>query len=288
MMNRTRRLADRVARKVQRWAVPQPAVRLRDVPAIRAGDGLAGQVALVTGGSGEIGGSVCEVLAAQGATVIVTGTSPERTDAICQRVADAGGMAIAQILDVGNADDVERAFAAVAARHGRLDILVASAGGSARGKSAPVIDQEIEVIDAILGVNLRGAILCARAAARMMVPAGRGRIIAISSIIGDHGKAGFAEYAASKAGVNAFIKSLAMEVGCHGVTANCVSPGIVERGGVTPGVAERLARTNWLNSYGTPEDVAHMVAFVASDEAAFVTGQNFIVDGGRSLGLKGD
>lgn len=249
---------------------------------------LKDRVALVTGASGAIGRAIACHLAAEGAIVHVCGTTRTRIDPVVAEITALGGRAVAQILDVTDEASIQVTFSAVMQDHGRLDIMVHSAGGSARNQHAPLIAQKTEVIDEILNVNLRGAILCSREAARLMVPARAGRIIVISSVLGVQGKADFAEYAASKGGVLAFIRSIAMELGRFGITANCVSPGIVQRGEIDATHLARLKRTNWMESYGKPEDVAGMVAYLATDLAGFVTGQNLIVDGGRSLGLKGD
>lgn len=251
-------------------------------------DRLKGQVAIITGGSGAIGRSICCQLAAEGATVYVCGMSEGKISAVISEIAGLGGNAHARKLDVSSEAAIVATISEVAERHGRIDILVNCAGGSARDDHAAIIDQETSVIDNILNINLRGAILCVREAAKLMTRAGYGRIINISSIIGDRGKANFAEYAASKAGIIAFTKSIAMELGKSGITANCVSPGIVQRGEITGADLERLKATNWLGTYGKPEDIAAMVSYLASEQASFITGQNFIVDGGRSLGLKGD
>ncbi|MFK8252339.1 SDR family NAD(P)-dependent oxidoreductase [Ancylobacter terrae] len=251
-------------------------------------DRLKGQVAVVTGGSGAIGRAICCHLAAEGAIVYVCGTSDARMGEVVSEIAALGGTAHAQKLDVGDEGAIRAAFAAIGQAHGRIDILVNCAGGSAREDHGAIIDQKTSVIDAILTINLRGTMLCVREAARIMVGRGYGRIINVSSIIGERGKANFAEYAASKAGVIVFTKSIAMELGTSGITANCVSPGIVQRGAITGDMIEQLKKTNWLGGYGKPEDIASMVSYLVSDEAAFITGQNMIVDGGRSLGLKGD
>lgn len=257
---------------------------------IRVADGgeLRGQVAIVTGASGAIGRSIACHLAAEGAIVYVCGMSAGKIDAVVAEIIELGGSAHPRRLDVSSEADIVKTFAEIAGFHGRIDILVHSAGGSARDQHADLIHQKTEVIDEILNINLRGAILCCREAAGVMVKAGQGRIVNISSAIAVQGKAGFAEYAASKGGVVAFTKSIAMELGASGITANCVSPGIVQRGEISASQISHLGRTNWLGSYGKPEDIAAMVAYLVSSRASFITGQNIIVDGGRSLGLKGD
>jgi 3-oxoacyl-[acyl-carrier protein] reductase len=253
-----------------------------------SGEGLNGQVALVTGGSGAIGRSICGQLAAEGATVIVCGTSETRMAEVVAEIAGFGGKAQPQKLNVSSEPDIVATIAAIVAQHGRVDILVNCAGGSARENHATIADQRTEIIDDILAVNLRGVILTTREALKAMVPAGYGRIVNISSIIGDHGKAGFSEYAAAKAGVNGFTRSVAMEVAKYGITVNCVSPGIIHRGAVTEAVRARVSKTNWMGTTGKSEDIATLVSHLASSYGSFITGQNFAVDGGRSLGLKGD
>lgn len=267
-----------------------PAVANSSTYTIRtaSGDALSGQVAVVTGGSGSIGRSIACHLAAEGAIVYVGGMTQSKIDAVVAEITEMERTAYPTHLDVSDEAEIVRVFSEIAERHGRLDIMVHSAGGSARSEYAALVDQTTEVIDSVLSTNLRGAILCSREAARLMVKNGYGRIINISSILGIQGKANFAEYAASKGGVLAFTKSIAMELGQQGITANCVSPGIVERNVVTSSRMKKIARTNWLNSSGKPEDIAAMVAYLATEQASFITGQNLIVDGGRSVGLKGD
>lgn len=270
------------------WFSPQIAVSVPYEIRIASGEELAGQVAAVTGGSGVIGRSIACYLAAEGATVYVGGMSQRKIDAVVAEINELGGMAHPMRLDVTDETKITQFFSEILERHGRLDILVNTAGGSAREDCSALMIQKTSVIDQVLSINLRGAILCCREAARIMSRSGYGRIINISSILGVQGKANYSEYAASKGGVIAFTKSIAMELGPSGITANCVSPGIVQRDAISPGRMGQLSHTNWLDGYGKPEDIAAMVVYLASDQASFITGQNFIVDGGRSIGLKGD
>lgn len=249
---------------------------------------LRGQVAIVTGGSGAIGRAICCQLAAEGAIVYVCGTTESKTASVASEISSFGGVAHPWKMNISSEEEIVKSISDIHARHGRIDIFVNCAGGSAREQYSPLIHQKTSVIDAILDINLRGAILCTREAARVMVDRGYGRIINISSIIGERGKANFAEYAATKGGIVAFTKSFAMEVGKSGITVNCVSPGIVQRGVISESDLQRIRSTNWLNRHGKPEDIGTTVSFLVSDAAAFITGQNIMVDGGRSLGLKGD
>lgn len=248
---------------------------------------LKGKVAIITGGSGAIGRACAFRLAAEGAKVYVCGSRPTSAQPIVDEITTACKNAVAIQLNVLDAKSIQKTFEKIAAENnGHIDILVNSAGGSARGKANNVVDQSVEVFDEILNINLRGAMICAKEAAKYMIPNKYGRIINITSVIGLQGKAGYSEYAASKGGSIAFVKSLAQELGRYGITVNGVAPGIVQRGEVTMDAMERLGRTNWMGTYGKPEDISSVVNFLCKDEASFITGQNIVADGGRSLGLK--
>lgn len=250
-------------------------------------DELKEKVAIITGGSGAIGRACAFRLAGEGAKVYVCGSRPTSAQPIVNEITAAGKTALAIQLDVLDAKSIQKTFEKIAAENnGHIDILVNSAGGSARGKANNVVDQSIEVFDDILNINLRGAMICAKEAAKYMISNKNGRIINITSVIGLQGKAGYSEYAASKGGSIAFLKSLAQELGRYGITVNGVAPGIVQRGEVTMDAMERLGRTNWMGTYGKPEDISAVVNFLCKDEASFITGQNIAVDDGRSLGLK--
>lgn len=248
---------------------------------------LEGKVAVITGGSGAIGRACAVRLAAEGATVYVCGSRLESAKPVVEEILSLGLKARAVALNVLDAKSIEDTFKTIANENGsHVDILVNSAGGSARGRANNVANQDVEVIDEILNLNLRGAMLCSRSAAQIMIPNKSGRIINITSVIGLQGKSGFSEYAASKGGSIAFIKSLAQELGRYGITVNGVAPGIVQRGEVTETMIHNLSSTNWMGTYGKPEDISAVVNFLCKDEASFITGQNIAVDGGRSLGLK--
>jgi 3-oxoacyl-[acyl-carrier protein] reductase len=245
---------------------------------------LDGMVAVVTGGSGAIGRAISLRLAISGAEVYVLGRSAERLNAVVSEIRDHGGTSHAVQVDLDDDEAVTRFFASLQT----VDILVNCAGGSARSAHAPVWDQTLEVVDRILSANLRAAISCVRAAAPKMIAQRSGRIISVGSIIGGAGKGRFADYAAAKAGLTGYMKSAAIELGPFGVTVNLVSPGIVQRGQQTEDELERVRRTNVLGDIGREEDIAEAVGFLASPRARFITGQELAVDGGRSLGLRGD
>lgn len=248
---------------------------------------LKGKVAIVTGGSGAIGRACSYRLAAEGAKVYVCGSRPDSAKPVVDEILEAGKEAVAIQLNVLEAKAISDTFRQIALENdGHIDIIVNSAGGSARGHANNVVDQDVEVIDEILNINLRGAMLCGKEAAKYMIQNKWGRIVNITSVIGLQGKAGFSEYAASKGGSIAFIKSFAQEVGKYGITVNGVAPGIVQRGEITMDAMERLSKTNWMGTYGKPEDISAVVNFLCREEASFITGQNIAADGGRSLGLK--
>lgn len=248
---------------------------------------LDGKVAVITGGSGAIGRACAFRLAAEGAKVYVCGSRPTSAQPVVDEIIAAGKKAVAIQLNVLDAISIEETFKNIANENeGHIDILVNSAGGSARGKANNVVEQDVDVFDEILNINLRGAMIYAKEAANFMIANKYGRIINITSVIGLQGKAGFSEYAASKGGSIAFVKSLAQELGRYGITVNGVAPGIVQRGEVTMDAMERLGNTNWMRTFGKPEDISAVVNFLCKEEASFVTGQNIAVDGGRSLGLK--
>lgn len=248
---------------------------------------LEGKVAVVTGGSGAIGRAISFRLAAEGAIVYVCGTRREKIDAVVQEIITSGLKAEPQILNVLDTASIEMVFEDIAnSNNGHIDILVNSAGGSAREKANNIVDQQVDIIDSLLDVNLRGAMVCSKFAAKYMIKQKCGKIINITSVIGIQGKSGFSEYAASKGGSIAFVRSLAQELGKYNINVNCVSPGIVQRGDIKQEMINELSRTNFLNTYGKPEDISNAVYFLCTDEASFITGHNLVVDGGRSLGLK--
>lgn len=246
---------------------------------------LEGKTAIISGGGGNIGSAICRQLAGEGAAVIVGDAYMEGARACAEHIAKSGGKAEAALLNVLDDACVERVFADVAARYGHVDIAVNVAGGSARGRIRPLYDQSMDVVDEILNINLRGALLVMRQAAIQMKKQRSGVIINIASVVGLQGMAGLVDYAAAKAGLIGASKSLALEMGPYHVRVNCVSPGKVPRPDED---AEKVRRTNALGAICSAEDIANMVTYLTTDAADFVTGQNFIVDGGRSLGLYGD
>ena len=238
--------------------------------------------AIVTGAGGNIGGA--KRFAAEGAGVAVVDFSAESAKRAAMEILRAGGQAKAYVCDVSDYEKVRACFEAVKADFGKADILVTAAGGSTRSRMTTLARQSPEVITGNIGVNLFGAMWFAKEMAAHLEERGAaGRLIFTASILGVQGRECCVEYSAGKAGIIAMSKSLAKELGHLGATVNCVSPGLVNR----PGDDSDVRPTNYLGQYCTAEDITDAVEFLASDAGKFITGHNLIVDGGRSLGLKG-
>lgn len=245
------------------------------------------KVAIVTGGGGAIGRATACRLALEGATVVICGRNKATLDVVVEEMKDARGKVVACPTDIMKETDVEALVSKTVADFGKLDFFVNVAGGGARDKMTSIDEQEMSVIDSVLNTNLSGTLMCCKYAAKQMKKQQCGRIITTGSTVGVRGLACYSEYAVAKAAIIAATESLAMELGKDGITVNCVSPGIVQRGQIADDAIENIKNTNWLHSYCTPEDIASLTAYLLSEEAHFITGQNFIIDGGRSLGLKG-
>lgn len=242
---------------------------------------LSGKVAVVTGGSRGIGRAVGKALAAQGAKVVlgyVRGEDAAR--AAADEIRAAGGAADIAQFDVGDFDASEKAIAEIAKSEGRLDILVSSAGISI---DALMLRLKEDDLDRVLAVNLKGSLACARASLKVMMRQKWGRVVFLSSVVGEAGNAGQTAYAASKAALLGVTKSLAKEYASRNITVNAVTPGYIEtdmtaaltdeqRAAMLTGVP--LARP------GKPEEVAATIAFLASEEAGYITGQTLRVNGG--------
>lgn len=245
---------------------------------------LTGKVAIVTGGSRGIGRAVAEALARQGAHVVVGYVSgADSARSVVEGIASNGGKAEALQIDMADGAASEKAVADVAKRLGRLDILVANAGISI---DALLLRLKDEDLDKILSINVKGTVACARAAVKVMMRARAGRIVLMSSVVGETGNAGQTAYAASKAALLGVAKSLAREYASRGITVNAVAPGFIETdmtGALTGEQRQAMLAGIPLGRPGSSSDVAAAVAFLAADEAGYITGQTLRVNGGMYM-----
>ena len=249
---------------------------------------MQGKTVIVTGAANGIGRAIAQRFAAEGANVVVNDVDAAKVEQVTAGIRADGGNALGTVADVSKTDQVKRMVAEALAAFGQIDILVNNAGGSARKRGGPFDQTTEEVWDWVLGVNLKGTLVCTHEVIGHMMERRSGTIVNMGSIAVQ--MAGFTgvDYVAAKGGVIALTRTLAKGLGPHGITVNCVSPGAIETEGVMPTeqVRENFRKTTCLGRNGRPEEVAGLVLFLASEDAAFITGSNYIIDGGRSLGAK--
>ncbi len=243
---------------------------------------LSGRVALVTGASRGIGRAIATKLAAQGATVVAAARARNAAGTV-DGITSSGGKAEVASVDVSDASSIEALVAGTLERHGRIDILVNNAGIA---KDQLMLRMKREDWDAVIATNLTAAFALTQAVLKPMIRQKSGRIVCISSVVGQSGNAGQANYAASKAGLIGFAKAVAQEVGSRNITVNVVAPGLIETD-MTRAITED-ARGEWasripLKRLGTPDDIAAAVCFLASSEASYITGHVLAVNGGMYM-----
>jgi 3-oxoacyl-[acyl-carrier protein] reductase len=244
---------------------------------------LENQIALVTGASRGIGAAIAMALGKQGATVVGTATSASGAEQITKTLQDAGIKGLGLVLNVNDSAQIDATLKAINAQFGDVSILVNNAGIT---KDMLLMRMSDEEWDDVLFTNLKSVFSLSKAVLRPMMKARTGRIISITSVVGHMGNAGQTNYAAAKAGMTGFTKSLASEVGSRGITVNCVAPGFIDTD-MTRALSEEqrdgLLKHIPLARLGQPEDIAATVAFLASPSAAYITGETIHVNGGMYM-----
>jgi 3-oxoacyl-[acyl-carrier protein] reductase len=243
---------------------------------------LQGKVAIVTGASRGIGRAIARELAKFGASVVVNyASSSQAADELVSEITQAGGSAIALAADVSKEEQVDALINAAIEKFNRVDILVNNAGIT---RDTLLLRMKPEDWQAVIDLNLTGVFLCTRAVSKIMLKQRSGRIINITSVAGQMGNPGQANYSAAKAGVIGFTKTVAKELASRGITVNAVAPGFIATDMTSNLDAEGILKYIPLGRYGQPEDIAGMVRFLAADPAAgYITGQVFNVDGGMVM-----
>ena len=245
---------------------------------------IDGKVAIVTGASRGIGRGIARLFAGSGASVLLVARTESTLQAVAGEIADAGGTCEVVVGDITRAEDNERMVQAAVERFGRLDVLCHNAGIY---PEARIEDMQLDDWDHVFRTNLTSTFLGVKAALEVMKRQQQGRIVLISSITGPRvGYPGLAHYAATKSGMNGFMRTAAVELAPHGITINAVEPGSIRTEGLAGLGEEAIATMEGyipMGMLGEPEDIGHAAMFLASDGARFITGQSIVVDGGQIL-----
>lgn len=243
---------------------------------------LKDKVAIITGASRGIGKASAIALASEGAKIVVNyARNSDAAETVVKEITDAGGMAIAVEADVSQADAVDEMIKVTMEKWGRIDVLVNNAGIT---RDTLMLRMKLEDWQAVINLNLTGVFLCCKAVSKIMLKQRSGTIINISSVAGQMGNPGQANYSAAKAGVIGLTKTLAKEFAPRGVTVNAVAPGFIETDMTSGLKTDEILKFIPLGRYGKPEEIAGMIRFLASDAASnYITGQVFNVDGGMVM-----
>lgn len=243
---------------------------------------LKGKVAIVTGASRGIGRATALALATEGANVVVNyASSQTAADQVVSEIQQLGGQAIALPADVSKPDQVDALISGAMDKWGTIDVLVNNAGIT---RDTLLLRMKLEDWQAVIDLNLTGVFLCTKAVSKIMLKQRSGRIVNITSVAGEMGNPGQANYSAAKAGVIGFTKTIAKELASRGITVNAVAPGFITTDMTSGLEADEILKLIPLNRYGQPEEVAGLIRFLAADPAAaYITGQIMNVDGGMVM-----
>lgn len=247
---------------------------------------IKGWVAIVTGGASGIGRETALRLAREGAKVAIVDINLDGANKVADEIRAAGGESLALKTDITNLDEAHKMAKAVLDKFGQVDILANIAGGAFPSKMGSFAQSNREIWDLNINLNLFGTFNCTRAVVNHMMERKKGKIVNIASVAGMVGQATTADYAAAKGGIIAFTKSMAKELAPYGINVNCVSPAMTGTERVLSMPKDFLQKQIdyiHLHRYGKPEEIANVVIFLASDEASFVTGANYVADGGITL-----
>lgn len=246
---------------------------------------LANKVAIITGAGTGIGEASALAFARAGAKTVLVGRREAPLTTVAETIRAKGGETLVVGADVSRADDATRVVDRAVEAFGRLDILFNNAG--IQGRGGPIVDMDEDAFDELIAINLKGPWLMTRAALRIMIPAGQGgSIVNTSSFLSTAATVGTSAYSASKAGLDAMIRAIALEAGAHGIRVNNINPGVIDTpmlrahgDAIIPPLAARAA----LGRVGTPDDIADAALWLCTDEARFITGQSLLVDGGFTI-----
>ena len=244
---------------------------------------LDNKVAIITGGNAGVGKEIAKLFASEGAKVVISARRQQVLEEAAKEIEAAGGTVLCVPTDISKVDDVKNLVNKTVETFGQLDILINNAGITKDGLMLRMKENDF---DAVIDVNLKGTWNCMKHATKLMMKQKYGRIVSMSSVVGVMGNAGQVNYAASKSGIIGMTMSLAREVGSRGITVNAVAPGFIQTAMtdvLSDDIKEQMKSQIPLGAFGSVQDIANAVVFLASDEAKYITGQTLHVDGGMAM-----